>query len=146
MSTHGSPELDEDALKLEAMGADPGPTLDDIFADAENAVLSHARREAKFAPASDEELREAGYDPDWIFSPGDDEEGPFRVYRDNGGVCGHCGGTTPSFMVLNLETAMGGSTEWHGENGEIEAQETAGILNQAWLSGYQSAQGKGQPS
>jgi len=28
--THGSPELDEDAAKLEALGADPGPTLDDI--------------------------------------------------------------------------------------------------------------------
>lgn len=27
MATHGSPELDEDARKLEAMGADPGPTM-----------------------------------------------------------------------------------------------------------------------
>lgn len=30
LNTHGSPELDEDALKLEMMGADPGPTLADI--------------------------------------------------------------------------------------------------------------------
>jgi hypothetical protein len=28
--THGSPELDEDAAKLEAMGADPGATLEDL--------------------------------------------------------------------------------------------------------------------
>lgn len=27
---HGSPELDADAAKLEAMGADPGPTWDDV--------------------------------------------------------------------------------------------------------------------
>jgi transcriptional regulator with XRE-family HTH domain len=30
-TTHGSPELDADAAKLEAMGADPGPTLEDII-------------------------------------------------------------------------------------------------------------------
>jgi hypothetical protein len=29
--THGSPELDEDARKLEAMGQDAGPTLDDFI-------------------------------------------------------------------------------------------------------------------
>ena len=29
--THGSQELDADAAKLEAMGADQGPTLDDVF-------------------------------------------------------------------------------------------------------------------
>lgn len=28
--THGSPELDEDARKLVALGADPGPQLHDI--------------------------------------------------------------------------------------------------------------------
>ncbi len=28
--THGSPELDEDARKLQALGADPGPTISDI--------------------------------------------------------------------------------------------------------------------
>jgi hypothetical protein len=31
--THGSPELDEDAAKLAAMGADPGPTSS-MFEDA----------------------------------------------------------------------------------------------------------------
>lgn len=30
MTTHGSPELDADAAKLEALGADPGPTLEDL--------------------------------------------------------------------------------------------------------------------
>ena len=34
-STHGSPELDEDARKLEAMGADPGPTFADLDPDPE---------------------------------------------------------------------------------------------------------------
>lgn len=29
-SSHGSPELNEDAAKLEAMGQDPGPTLEDL--------------------------------------------------------------------------------------------------------------------
>jgi hypothetical protein len=29
--THGSPELDEDAAKLEAMGQDAGPTFEDLF-------------------------------------------------------------------------------------------------------------------
>jgi hypothetical protein len=33
-STHGSPELDEDARKLEAMGQDAGLTLEDLFAAA----------------------------------------------------------------------------------------------------------------
>jgi hypothetical protein len=28
---HGSPELDEDAAKLEAMGADPGPTWEGLI-------------------------------------------------------------------------------------------------------------------
>ena len=28
--THGSPELDEDAAKLAALGQDPGPTLADL--------------------------------------------------------------------------------------------------------------------
>lgn len=31
--THGSPELDEDACKLEAMGADPGPTFQELAFD-----------------------------------------------------------------------------------------------------------------
>jgi hypothetical protein len=33
-STHGSPELDADAAKLIALGADPGPTTDMLPADA----------------------------------------------------------------------------------------------------------------
>jgi len=32
--THGSPELDEDARKLEAMGQDAGPTVQDLFPEA----------------------------------------------------------------------------------------------------------------
>lgn len=33
MGTHGSKELDEDAQKLEAMGLDPGPCLEDLEAN-----------------------------------------------------------------------------------------------------------------
>lgn len=33
--THGSPELDADAAKLLAMGADPGPTIDELFGEPE---------------------------------------------------------------------------------------------------------------
>lgn len=32
--THGSPELDEDARKMEAMGQDAGPTVQDLFPEA----------------------------------------------------------------------------------------------------------------
>jgi len=32
--THGSPELDEDARKLEALGQDAGPTVQDLFPEA----------------------------------------------------------------------------------------------------------------
>ncbi len=34
-TTHGSPELDEDARKLEALGADPGPTFAGLGLDPE---------------------------------------------------------------------------------------------------------------
>ena len=34
VGTHGSPELDEDARKLEAMGQDPGMTLEELLAPA----------------------------------------------------------------------------------------------------------------
>lgn len=43
MGTHGSPELDEDAEKLLAMGADPGPTfltLDDLCSPGYRAQLN----------------------------------------------------------------------------------------------------------
>lgn len=44
--THGSPELDEDAAKLEAMGQDPGPTVEelDLFKMSEADALRHFLR------------------------------------------------------------------------------------------------------
>lgn len=38
VGTHGSPELDEDARKLEAMGQDPGMTLEELLAPATDAA------------------------------------------------------------------------------------------------------------
>lgn len=35
MSAHGGRELDEDAAKLAALSADPGPTLEDLGLDPE---------------------------------------------------------------------------------------------------------------
>jgi hypothetical protein len=37
--THGSPELDADARKLEAMGQDAGPTVPDVFPEIMIALL-----------------------------------------------------------------------------------------------------------
>lgn len=41
MPTHGSPELDEDARKLEALGADPGPIIDAFDAYIAEIVYEH---------------------------------------------------------------------------------------------------------
>jgi len=38
VGTHGSPELDEDARKLEAMGQDPGMTLEELLEPATDAA------------------------------------------------------------------------------------------------------------
>lgn len=38
--THGSPELDEDAAKLESMGGDAGPTMGEILRDPEQQVAA----------------------------------------------------------------------------------------------------------
>jgi hypothetical protein len=63
--THGSPALDADAAKLEAMGADPGLTLEDLGETkppAENIKLAHARgRVAEFDPEFVSDISEAVY-------------------------------------------------------------------------------------
>lgn len=88
--------------------------------------------------ASDEELREAGYDPAWI-AERDPEEGPFHVYRDNNGACPCCGGTSAAWTVLNVSTATGIGQDWHGDEGETEAEEHASALNGAWSAGFAAA-------
>lgn len=42
--THGSPELDEDARKLEAMGQDAGMTLQDLFPEVFEPAVVCARK------------------------------------------------------------------------------------------------------
>lgn len=93
-----------------------------------------------FKRASDEVLRAAGFDPRWILADDIDTDasrGPYRVYRENHAVCPCCGSSdTTAFTVINLATAMGGSQDWYGDNGEVEADETANALNVAWIEGY----------
>jgi hypothetical protein len=89
----------------------------------------------KFHKVSDEELREAGFDPEWI-SPDPDQEGPYAVFRDPHATCGQCGSLTSGWSVVDLQTATACSTTWSHDNGEVDAAEHAGMLNAAWLKGY----------
>ena len=64
--THGSPELDADAAKLLALGADPGPTLEDFPPEGAFELMTEVARQpsldelmARLGPgATDEELRQ----------------------------------------------------------------------------------------
>ena len=87
-----------------------------------------------FLRATDDELREAGFDPQWI-APHEGEEGPFAPVRIFGLTCGCCGGSTSGWTVVNLETATGISTDWTHDEAETEADEHASMLNGAWLQG-----------
>ena len=92
----------------------------------------------KFKPASDDELRENGWDPKWIV-PDPDREGPYAVTREKDAVCGQCGNTTLGWSVINLATATGCGVTWTHDDGEVDAQEHASMLNYAWLEGHAAA-------
>lgn len=96
----------------------------------------------KYERASDEELRENGYDPKCIDSSDDiddpEREGPYAVYRDAEALCPCCSGQTEGWTVVNLMTATGVGQDWFGDNGMCEAEEHADALNHAWLAGYES--------
>lgn len=66
--THGSPELDEDAAKLEAMGGDAGPTMGDIFG-VPREYLNDTQPAAPVVPPPPPvmvEARAAGAPPEWV--------------------------------------------------------------------------------
>lgn len=90
----------------------------------------------KYTRVSDEVLRANGYDPQLI---SDDEcDGPHVAIRCMGN-CPHCGRDGVTYWtVLDLSTGVGGSQDWYGDNGQCEAEETASMLNSAWLAGYQA--------
>ena len=88
--------------------------------------------------ASDEELKEEGYDPSWIMER-DPEEGPYHVVRVFDETCPCCGWATSAHTVLNVATATGIGQNWFGDNGECDAEEHASALNAAWRAGRASA-------
>lgn len=87
-----------------------------------------------FQRASDEELKDAGFDPSWI-SLLNDLEVPYAAYHFFNGVCPHCGSQESGWGVVNIQTATGHSQEWYGDNAECDAEETAAMLNGAWKEG-----------
>lgn len=84
-----------------------------------------------------DEFRKAGFDPDWIMER-DPEEGPYHVVRVFNATCPCCGGKTSAHTVLNVATGIGVGQDWHGDNGECDAEEHASALNAAWRQGRAS--------
>ncbi len=101
--------------------------------------LAHLRRVAEagtsWARATDEEMKEAGYDPKWISERDADEDGPYMVCRVSGEQCPCCHGQTDGFAVLNTQSPPSAVTTFYGEEGEVNAEEHARLLNAVWLDG-----------
>jgi hypothetical protein len=83
--THGSRELDEDAAKLAAMGADPGPTISDIFGAWDVRVLV---------------CEECGGDGGWDY-----QAGPHRVAHQTCRGCDGKGHIEVEFLPIGIEDA-----------------------------------------
>ena len=92
-----------------------------------------------FKRVTDDELREAGFDPTWLASY-EGEDGPYTPIRVFGLSCGCCGGETGGWTVVDLETAVGISTDWTHAEAEAEAHEHASMLNAAWAQGRRGRQ------
>lgn len=90
--------------------------------------------------ASDEALREAGWDPHFI-AKRDPDEGPYFAARIFDVDCPCCSGKTSAWTVLNVQTATGIGRDWFGDNGECDAEEHASMLNGAWREGVGAARG-----
>jgi len=50
--------------------------------------------------------------------------------------CSQCSHGTGGWTVVDLSEAVGISTEWTHDEGEIDAQQEAEKLNSAWVQGY----------
>lgn len=88
----------------------------------------------KFKRVSDDILRDAGWEPEWIVQD-EDEEGPFAVCRIKT-LCRCCGHETSGWTVLDLASATGSGPEWSDDNGEVNATEHAAMLNNVWVQGH----------
>lgn len=94
----------------------------------------------RFKQVSDDELRDAGFDPACLDPQDDDPEGPYAPIRvPSGASCHHCGGPTLGYTVVDLSTATGIEAEWTHDDGMVDAQEKADELNRAWSRGYETA-------
>ncbi len=91
-----------------------------------------------FTRVSDDELRDAGWNPTGISEP-DSDDGPYAAILTHDSACHRCGSKASAWSVISLETATGIGTEWQGDNAECEAEETAASLNAAWLKGRHTA-------
>lgn len=87
--------------------------------------------------ASDEDLRKAGYDPEWIIAHAQgDPDGPYFAVCISKPICPACGQGGAEWTVLNVQTAIGGSHSWYGANAQYDAEEHAADLNAAWYEGF----------
>lgn len=105
--------------------------------------VATARPALLFERVSDSELRMNGFNPKYILVPLKDEtkEGPYRVYEDPNGECGHCGGKALSWCVISLETAVAVTRDATGPEAEESMWSTADRLNIAWLYGREAGRG-----
>lgn len=97
-----------------------------------------ARPRRKFRPASDDELRAAGWDPQWIVR-NQECDGPYAVAAEKDAVCPCCSGTITGWTVVNLATATGIGISWTHKEAQVDAAECASQLNAVWLEGYAAA-------
>lgn len=88
--------------------------------------------------ASNEELRENGFDPEWI-AENPDREGPYAAIGIKT-TCPCCYGDARGWTVVNLATATGISQDWTHDEAQIEALEKENELNGTWTEGYQAGQ------
>ncbi len=91
---------------------------------------------SKYQRASDEELREAGFDPQWIAEDDPEQEGPYSVYHSFEEACPCCGSRADGWLILDRSRALAIGTTHYGDNGQCDAEEEARTLNQTWLLGH----------
>lgn len=90
-----------------------------------------------FIRKTDEELRQAGWDPEWIDGEYEAEGAPYVPCRDPdaGEKCLHCTVRAGGWTVLDLSDAASIGTTWTHADALVEACEMTAMLNRAWLRG-----------